>query len=37
VFEHYEPTYSHVDFLWAENANVNIYPHVLQLIQKYSR
>jgi pimeloyl-ACP methyl ester carboxylesterase len=37
VFSHYEPTYSHVDFLWAQNANVKIYPHVLQLIQKYSR
>ncbi|ELR16428.1 hydrolase, alpha/beta fold domain containing protein [Acanthamoeba castellanii str. Neff] len=35
VFEHFEPTYSHVDFLWAEDANVDIYPHVLRLIQQY--
>lgn len=36
VLHHIEPTFSHVDFLWAEDASKNIYPLILQLVQKYS-
>jgi len=36
VFTHNEPDYSHTDFLWAQNAYINIYPKVLALLQKYN-
>jgi len=36
VLHHVSPTYSHMDFLWAENANTEIYPSVLGLLQKYA-
>lgn len=37
VYEHDEPTYSHVDFLWAVNAHERIYPRVLQLVNQYTK
>jgi gastric triacylglycerol lipase len=37
VYEHNEASYSHIDFLWATNAYQQIYPAILQLIQKYNR
>jgi len=37
VYEHNEESFSHIDFLWATNAYRQIYPPILQLIQKYNR
>jgi len=36
VLVHNEPTYAHMDFLWAEDANTLIYPLILQLLSKYA-
>lgn len=35
VYNHFEPSYAHLDFVWGVNANVKIYPQVLKLIQQY--
>jgi pimeloyl-ACP methyl ester carboxylesterase len=35
VYNHFEPSYAHLDFVWGVNACTKIYPAVLQLIQKY--
>lgn len=35
VLLHFEPTYAHMDFLWAEDAHVKIYPLVVELCKKY--
>jgi len=36
VFTFVEPTYAHVDFIWAPSAYKLLYPSILQLLQKYS-
>lgn len=36
VLHHYEPTYSHVDYVIAENAHIVAYPDILSLLAKYN-
>jgi len=36
VLHHNEPTYAHLDPLWAPDAHVKIYPTLLQLLDKYN-
>jgi lysosomal acid lipase/cholesteryl ester hydrolase len=36
VFTSSMPTYSHTDFIWAENAYKTIYPQILSLLAKYN-
>jgi len=36
VLIHNEPTYAHVDFLWATNAYTKIYPSILNLVAQYA-
>jgi len=36
VLVHNEPTYAHVDFLWATSAYINIYPSIINLVGKYA-
>eukprot|EP01089_Gocevia_fonbrunei_P006698 TRINITY_DN1755_c0_g1_i3.p1 TRINITY_DN1755_c0_g1~~TRINITY_DN1755_c0_g1_i3.p1 ORF type:complete len:149 (+),score=25.62 TRINITY_DN1755_c0_g1_i3:405-851(+) len=36
VLVHNEPTYAHVDFLWAPDAHIKIYPVMLNLLKQYS-
>jgi len=36
VLVHNEPTYAHVDFIWAPDARVKIYPKILNLLSQYS-
>jgi len=35
VFTHYEPEYSHIDFVWGESANTKIYSSVVKLLGEY--
>lgn len=35
VLTHFEPTYAHMDFLWAEDAHTKIYPLILKLCKQY--
>jgi gastric triacylglycerol lipase len=37
VYMHDEPAYSHIDFLWAINANQRIYSSILLLIKMYTQ
>jgi len=37
VLHHNEPTFAHVDYIWAEDAPTTIYPLILQLLQKYNQ
>ncbi|KAF9362352.1 cholesterol esterase [Mortierella sp. NVP85] len=30
------PNYEHLDFLWAQGLDEHVYPHVMQLLEKYS-
>eukprot|EP01114_Cavostelium_apophysatum_P010740 TRINITY_DN2484_c0_g1_i1.p1 TRINITY_DN2484_c0_g1~~TRINITY_DN2484_c0_g1_i1.p1 ORF type:complete len:394 (+),score=76.62 TRINITY_DN2484_c0_g1_i1:60-1241(+) len=36
VFNLNEPTYDHIDFVWAEDAYIKIYPQLVQLALKYA-
>lgn len=31
-----QPTYAHLDFTWGDDANVYIYPDVLNMLNKYA-
>eukprot|EP00026_Physarum_polycephalum_P010300 Phypoly_transcript_10458.p1 GENE.Phypoly_transcript_10458~~Phypoly_transcript_10458.p1 ORF type:complete len:392 (+),score=59.00 Phypoly_transcript_10458:50-1225(+) len=35
VFKHFEPNYSHIDFVWGETAYAKIYSSVVQLLDQY--
>jgi len=36
VYQNYTAAYGHLDFVWGEHANVEIYPQVLWLIEQYT-
>jgi len=37
IFQLYIPSYAHLDFVWGENAYIDIYPQVLQIIKNATK
>jgi len=35
VYKNFQPSYAHLDFVWGENAYIDIYPQVVSLIKQY--